>query len=299
MRVPDALRRSVEQRLGELTVVGPVGGGSINQALHVEVDDRPGFLKHNGAAPPGFFGAEARGLDALRRVSDGPRIPEVIAVHDADGRDDAGEPWWILLEWLEPAPRTRDFGRRLERSLAALHAPAVGGWGWGEDNFIGALPQANGPAATWAEFWRDRRLLPQIEMARDQARLPGRDGLWDRLLDRLPDALAAAEAEGPSLLHGDLWSGNVLCTGDCEPALVDPAVYRGHREVDLAMAELFGGFGMHFHAAYREALPLEPGYEQVRRPIYQLYYLLVHVNLFGGAYVSQANAVLQTALGAL
>ena len=299
MTLPDAVRRSVEQRVGPVRTPSPVAGGSISQAVRVEVDGRPVFLKHDPSAPPGFFAAEALGLDALRAVSGAPRIPHVLAVHDTVDAGGGREPSWLLLEWLEPDARTREFGERLGRALAALHAPAAGGWGWSDANFIGALPQDNVPAATWAELWRARRLQPQLRLARDRGRMPGDGAWWDRLFAALPDALVPAEAEGPSLVHGDLWSGNVLCTTGGKPALVDPAVYRGHREVDLAMAELFGGFDARFHAAYREARPLADGYGAVRRPIYQLYYLLVHVNLLGGGYVAQTEAVLRSALAEL
>jgi fructosamine-3-kinase len=129
-------------------------------------------------------------------------------------------------------------------------------------------------------------------MARTAGREPGARREWERLFDRLPELLAPGEEDGPSLLHGDLWSGNVLSAAG-EPALIDPAVYRGHREADLAMAELFGGFDACFHAAYREARPLLPGYAETRRAVYQLYYLLVHVNLFGGGYVAQTAAMLR------
>jgi protein-ribulosamine 3-kinase len=294
--LPDVLRRRIEQRVGTVRVLTAVGGGCINQAARVEVADRPAFLKYNPSAPPGFFTAEARALDALRAVEGGPRIPHVIDVFDASSDGGSGEPSWLLLEWLEPVRRTTAFGARLGCAVAALHAPADGGWGWGGDNFIGALPQANGPTAKWADFWRERRLEPQLRISQDAGRMPGTSREWDRLFAALPSALAVADDEGPSLLHGDLWSGNVLCTGDGEPALVDPAAYRGHREADLAMAELFGGFDAGFHRAYREARPLADGYETVRRPIYQLYYLLVHVNLFGGGYVAQAAAALRGAL---
>jgi fructosamine-3-kinase len=135
---------------------------------------------------------------------------------------------------------------------------------------------------------------PQLELARRGARLPGKSAEWARLMERLPELLAPAEADGPSLLHGDLWGGNVLAAPG-GPALIDPAVYRGHREADLAMTELFGGFGGGFQAAYREAWPLQPGYP-ARRAVYQLWYLLVHVNLFGGGYVAQTAAVLREAL---
>jgi fructosamine-3-kinase len=149
---------------------------------------------------------------------------------------------------------------------------------------------------SWAEFWRMRRLEPQLELARAAGRLPGRQADWDRLMERLPALLDNAEMDGPSLLHGDLWGGNVMAAA-AGPVLIDPACYRGHREADLAMTELFGGFGPEFYAAYGEQWPLLAGYPR-RRPVYQLWYLLVHVNLFGGGYVSQTAGVLREALGA-
>lgn len=289
--IPDALRTGVEARLGPVRGAAPVSGGCINHGMRVELADGPAFVKYNADAPPGVFAAEARGLDALRAAADGLVVPRVLAWAEAEG----GAPAWLALEWLEPSRRAPEFAERLGRGLAALHrAGRADGWGWMEDNFMAGLPQANAPAAAWAEFWRRRRLEPQLELARRGGRMPGKAGEWDRLMDRLPELLAPAEADGPSLLHGDLWGGNVLAAPG-GPALIDPAVYRGHREADLAMTELFGGFGEGFHAAYREAWPLQPGYP-VRRAVYQLWYLLVHVNLFGGGYGAQTAAVLREAL---
>ncbi|MDB4949100.1 MAG: Fructosamine/Ketosamine-3-kinase [Gemmatimonadetes bacterium] len=296
MTLPETIRRRVATLAGAVDGVTPVGGGCINVAHRVTVDGRPAFLKHNAAALPGFFAAEARGLDALRAAPGGPRIPHVLAWFDAADEGAPGEPSWLLLEWIEPGRRPPDFDARLGRALAAMHASADGGWGWAEDNYIGTLPQQNASASTWAEFWRDRRLHTQLRTARDSGRMPGTAAEWERLLAALPHALAAAEDDGPSLLHGDLWSGNVLCAAGGEPALVDPAAYRGHGEVDLAMADLFGGFGPAFHAAYARARPIRDGYARIRRPIYQLYYLLVHVNLFGGGYVAQTADVLRKVL---
>jgi fructosamine-3-kinase len=290
--IPDALRRALEAQIGPVRDATPVAGGSINHGMRVETADGPVFVKHNADAPPGMFAAEARGLDALRTAADGLVVPRVLAWAEAED----GVPTWLALEWLEPSRRAADFAERLGRGLAALHrAEHDVGWGWMEDNFIALLPQANGPAASWAEFWRTRRLEPQLELARLGGRMPGKAADWDRLLERLPELLAPAEVDGPSLLHGDLWGGNVLAAPG-GPAIIDPAVYRGHREADLAMTELFGGFGGGFHAAYQEAWPLQPGYP-VRRAVYQLWYLLVHVNLFGGGYGAQTAAVLREALG--
>jgi fructosamine-3-kinase len=289
--IPEPLCRAVEARLGRVRRTSPVGGGSVNDSLRVELSAGPVFLKHNARARPGMFAAEARGLEALADAAGELVVPRPLAWADAED----GAPAWIALEWLEPAGRPRDFAERLGRGLAVLHrARRTERWGWMEDNFIGSLPQENGPAETWAEFWRTRRLEPQLGRARAAGRLPGREADWARLFDRLPEVLAPAEQDGPSLLHGDLWTGNVLAAAG-GPALIDPAVYRGHREADLAMTELFGGFGDGFYAAYREAWPLLPGYA-TRRAVYQLWYLLVHVNLFGGNYVSQTSGVLQEAL---
>jgi fructosamine-3-kinase len=289
--IPGALRRALEARLGPVRGAASVSGGCINHGMRVELADGPVFVKHNADAPPGLFAAEARGLDALRAAADGLVVPRALAWAEAEG----GAPAWLALEWLEPSRRAPDFAERLGRGLAALHrAGRDDGWGWMEDNFIGPLPQENAPAASWAEFWRTRRLEPQLALARRAGRMPGKAAEWDRLMDRLPELLAPAEADGPSLLHGDLWGGNVLAAPG-GPALIDPAVYRGHREADLAMTELFGGFGDAFHAAYREAWPLQPGYP-ARRAIYQVWYLLIHVNLFGGGYGAQTAAVLRQAL---
>ena len=297
MTLPAEVRRRVEERLGPVRAAAPVGGGCINRALRLETGNVRAFLKYNREAPPGFFPAEARALERLRAAAGGePRIPRVLAAFDPAEEGTPGEPAWLLLEWLEPGRGSARLDERLGRGLAALHRAASGGWGCEEDNFIGPLPQANAPAETWAGFWRTRRLEPRLGAVREAGYTPGPREEWDRLLERLPELLAPAEEDGPSLLHGDLWGGNVLAAAGGEPCLVDPAAYRGHREVDLAMTELFGGFGPRFYAAYEEAWPLRPGYRDGRRAVYQLYYLLVHVELFGEGYVPQTRAALREAL---
>ena len=290
MSLSGTLRASVEGRLGRLGTVSRVAGGSVSQAWCVETADARLLVKHREDAPSGFFDAEAEGLDALRAaVSADLLAPRVLGVSDAsDG------PAWIALEWLEPAELDPGFAERLGRGLAALHARSALSWGWHGDNFIGALPQSNGGTPRWATFWRSRRLEPQLRRALDAGWFSQQRGEWDRLLAMLPQLLAPADDDGPSLLHGDLWHGNVLCTRT-GPALIDPAAYRGHREVDLAMARLFGGFDPRFFAAYQEVRPLLPGW-QVRLPVYQLYFLLVHVNLFGGGYVEQTAGLLGRSL---
>jgi fructosamine-3-kinase len=295
MSLPAPLLEVLQTRFGRVGRCHPVSGGSVNQAHRVETERKgPIFVKHNPAAPAGLFRAEAEGLRALAEAAREPLVvPRVIAFADADGR----APAWIALEWLDGTRCDASAEAHLGRGLALLHGRRQAGWGWHQGNFIGALPQANTPRASWTEFWRDHRLAPQLRRAVDAGHHPGRPADWEQLFARLGYVLATAEAEGPSLIHGDLWSGNVLATAR-GPALVDPAVYHGHREVDLAMAELFGGFGDAFRAAYQETLPLQPGYPRERRPVYQLYYLLVHVNLFGAPYVEQTAALLRACLTA-
>lgn len=300
MSLPAAVRQRIEERFGPVRSASAVGGGCVSPALRLELPQGAAFLKYG--EQPGLFAAEARGLERLRAAGSGLRIPEVLGWEDPT-EDGAEAPGWLLLEWLEPAARGADFGERLGQRLAALHrVRAAEAWGLEEDGFIGPLPQCNRSTNDWPGFWRERRLEPQLRRARDLGRQPGEDHEWDRLFARLPELLAPAAADGLSLLHGDLWGGNVLPVapregGAGEPALIDPSAYHGHREVDLAMSELFGGFPPAFYAAYREAWPLLPGYREVRRAVYQLYYLLVHLNLFGGGYGMQTRQTLRQALG--
>ena len=301
MRIPQpifaeittALHRHFGRAPGPLTAT-PVGGGCISPAARVEcATGDVVFLKwstegedgRGGAGSgtlTGLFEAEVQALEALR-AADAVRVPTVIA---RGGQTTSHT--WILLEWLEPGrPGPRQW-ERLGTGLATLHRTRADRYGWPTDNFIGSLPQANAWLDDWAEFWRTRRLEPQLRLAYDAGWFdPTVRARFDALLGHLDQHLAPAAEDGPSLLHGDLWSGNVHTTSDGEPALIDPASYHGHREVDLAMTELFGGFAPSFYHAYHETWPLAPGYDEVRRPIYQLYYLLVHVNLFGAGYVGR------------
>jgi protein-ribulosamine 3-kinase len=261
-----------------------VGGGCISPAWRVTLEGGDvAFIKSAPAgAPRGLLMAEAVSLERLA-VAGAVRVPAVIARADE----------WLALEWLEPAPATPRGWRALGAGLASLHRVAGSAYGWEADNFIGTLPQPNAVLASWPEFWAVRRLGPQLERAAGHLDA-GTRRAFEGLLDELPARLAAAAAEPASLLHGDLWYGNVhMASGG--PALIDPSSYYGHREVDLAMARLFGGFDTEFFRAYEAEWPLSAG-AQARLPIYQLYYLLVHVNLFGGSYVSATRQALAEAL---
>jgi fructosamine-3-kinase len=258
----------------------PVSGGDINEAHEVTLEDgRVVFAKSNRGADPEMFPAEARGLAWLGEAG-ALRVPRVLAA----------SPAFLALENISGARRRPDFDDALGRGLAALHRFGAPQFGLDHDNFIGRLPQSNEPAPTWAEFYRARRIEPQLRRAADEGLASPRmlrDG--ERLLAAMEDRVGPPEP--PARLHGDLWGGNLLVDERGEPCLIDPAVHGGHREVDLAMMRLFGGFGGRVFDAYDEAFPLAAGHE-ARVPLYQLYFLLVHVNLFGGSYVGSVERAL-------
>jgi fructosamine-3-kinase len=277
-------RAAVEAALGaKCERAAPVSGGDINEAFRVTLSDgRTVFVKTNARADVSMFPAEARGLAFLDEAK-ALRIPQVLAV--SSGK--AGEPSFLALEWLESRTPAPGFDERLGRGLAALHRFGAPGFGLSHDNFIGRLPQSNRARSTWAAFYGEERLSAQLARAVDSGVASTRlVHAVERLLAVLPDCVGPEEP--PARLHGDLWGGNLHVDELGEPALIDPAVYGGQREVDLAMMRLFGGFSARTFAAYDEAFPLAPGSEE-RVPLYQLYPLLVHVNLFGGSYVSAAE----------
>ena len=287
MMIPAALCDALSDRLGGPVEGGqPVYGGDINHAARFAVNGTRYFVKWSREAPASMFPAEA---DGLRRLSEagGIRIPAVIALGEAEGAC----PAYLALEWIETDGSAtdatmEDFGAR----LAALHRHTTSQHGLERDNFIGLLPQRNTPDPAWSAFYRDQRIRPQMEMARQRGLLPKRrEDLLTRLIERLPDLLDDTAIQ-PALLHGDLWGGNYLVDDQGEAVLIDPAVYYGHREMDLAMTALFGGFSRRFYEAYAATYPLDPGYED-RQPLYQLYYILAHLNLFGESYGGRVDSL--------
>lgn len=300
--LPDSVRRAVQAALSrqgrevKLRVVEPIAGGCVNHGARVEAsDERSYFLKWSDSAPPDLFDAEADGLDALRATGL-VRVPAPIA----HGGSVEG-PAWLLMEYVARGSADPHFGIRLGHALARMHASTAGGdrYGWHRDNWIGSLAQPNPSTRSWTKLWSEARLTPQLRLARERGYLKGTGARSvEALIDLLPDALDDVH-DAPHLLHGDLWSGNVYPGTDGLPVLIDPAVYLGHGEVDLAMSELFGGFDARFYAAYEEAVGLGPAYQAFRRDVYQLYYLLVHVNLFGGGYEASATRAARRAVSAL
>src|SRR5579859_1609350 len=268
-------------------------GGTLNEVARVEVQGHRYFVKWNDSAPVHFFEAEAHGLERLRETHT-LRVPEVIANAEAT----ANWPAYLILEWIDGSPRggSEDFTRRFGQGLADLHRCSASTFGLDTDNFIGALPQSNTQTHHWADFYRDQRIFPQMELARQNGHLPAaREGLLNRLIERL-DELIGSDDITPSLLHGDLWNGNFLVASDGQPVVVDPAVYYGEREVEIAFTELFGGFPPGFLEGYGEAYSLGIAYSE-RRALYQLYPMLVHLNLFGEAYGRQVDAICKRYIG--
>lgn len=277
----------------------PVGGGDINRAYRLTLSDGTElFSKANASSLLPMFEAEAEGLAALRATGT-IGVTEVLGIGlepEAFGQDAS----FLLLAWLEPASKRADFWETFAEELAAMHAadtaflfPERGGqttYGFPIDNYIGSTPQINTPKDSWVDFFRECRLHPQVRMAYDagyleRSAIRQADSIMERLETLLP------EPDHPSLLHGDLWGGNYMTGPDGKAWLIDPATYVGHREADLAMTELFGGFAPAFYSAYRSIAHVDAGYGE-RRDLYNLYHLLNHVNLFGYSYVGSVLRIL-------
>ena len=283
-RVDEALRARLEEMAG--AAVGsatPVGGGDFATAYRVAlVDGRTVFAKTHADPPPGFFSTEAAGLRWLAGPALLP-VPEVIGVAD-------DTPACLVMAWVEEGSRHRADEAAFGRSLAALHASGARGFGRADGRTTGSLALPNDPTTTWAEFYADRRLRPLAGIAER------RDALGLSSIDRLlavaddPTRWGAAD-EPPARLHGDLWAGNRIVDVAGASWLIDPAAHGGHREFDLAMMRLFGGFGAAAFAAYDEVTPLQAGWER-RVDLHQLAPLVVHAIKFGGGYAGAVESAL-------
>ncbi len=264
----------------------PVAGGSISDAFRLEGENGTHFfLKLNDAQHHAMFVAEAAGLDTIAATAT-VRVPRPITHGIADRHS------YLLLEYLEL--KTHGDAKLLGEQLAALHRCTSDRFGFAQDNFIGTTPQPNAGQNHWIDFWREQRLGYQLRLAVQNGYAGEVQRLGEQLLEALP-AFFFGYTPQPSLLHGDLWSGNHAYLADGAPVLFDPAAYYGDRECDLAMTELFGGYPADFYAAYRAAWPLDEGYT-VRRDLYNLYHILNHANLFGGGYARQAEEMMRRLL---
>jgi protein-ribulosamine 3-kinase len=259
-----------------------VGGGSINETLRLEgTNGECYFIKLNEAQYLPMFEAEAAGLASITATNT-VRVPQPI-VHGITGNRS-----YLVLEYMELS--ARGDAKRLGTQLAALHRSKAKAFGFAQDNFIGTTPQPNAWKDDWIAFWHEQRLGFQLQLAVKNGYGNPLQNLGEKLLDALPSFFEGYSPQ-PSLLHGDLWSGNHAFTANGAPTIFDPATYYGDRECDLAMTELFGGFPASFYAAYRAEWPLHKGYE-TRRDLYNLYHILNHANLFGGGYAQQAEQMM-------
>ncbi len=272
-------------RAVQLAAPDAVGGGCINQTYRLRASGGSYFVKLNDASGLDMFEAEAEGLTELGR-SGALRVPQPVCLGLS------GSQAYLVMECLDLGGRGD--AATLGEGLAALHRSTAERFGWHRDNTIGSTPQVNQQEHDWQRFWREHRLGFQLRLAARHGAGRSTIELGQRVQEALP-ALLDGHQPVPSLLHGDLWAGNYSFTRSGEPAIFDPAVYYGDREADLAMTELFGGFGPAFYAAYRAAWPMDEGYA-VRKVLYNLYHILNHFNLFGGGYLSQAQGMMERLL---
>ncbi|MEL7003171.1 MAG: fructosamine kinase family protein [Bacteroidota bacterium] len=281
--LPSEIRSHCEKQLGPIKDFTPVSGGCINNGCCLKTHKGPVFVKWNSAKKfPQMFTEEKSGL-ALLGKADCIRIPKVLSCYEGEQYS------CLLLEWIASAPRDKNYWSALGQQLADLHRQTQNYFGLDHDNYIGSLHQYNSQTDKGVDFFIEQRLMPQVRLAQKTGRVDLNDvHKFDILYKELPSLLTN---EAASLTHGDLWSGNLMTDDKGMPTLIDPAVSYTHREVDLGYTILFGGFDQEFYQIYNESFPLLSGYRE-RLEIYNLYPLLVHVNLFGGGYRQQVMSIM-------
>ncbi len=277
------LEKKLKQKITGTT---PLSGGCISSAYKLKLNNKQElFFKHNPSVSDKMFIAEAHGLQELKK-SGAIRIPEII-MYDDD---------FILLEFIQQGNKSNNFFRDFGRNFALMHKYSSENYGFYEDNFIGSNKQTNIPVGSekenWSSFYFNKRILYQLELAEKLGYTTSelKEGI-EKLEEKIEEIIGINN-EQPSLLHGDLWGGNYMVDENGNACLIDPAVYYGHREADLGMTKLFGGFSSEFYEAYNETYPLQDGYEY-RENIYKLYHVLNHLNLFGRGYYSQAISLIK------
>lgn len=277
--------QQIEGKNSFINSISVVSGGSVNQTFCIGIQKQFYFLKiNNRLAFPKMFDFEKDGLELLR-LNSTCTIPNIFTVEHTKNYS------FILMEYIESvANKSKSFWESFGRAIANLHQNSAKQFGFSNDNYIGSIKQINTKVERWSDFYFEQRLWYQAKLAYDRERLNATDlKSIEKLQDHLNEVFPI---EKPALLHGDLWSGNFLCTTTQKPVLIDPAVYYGHREMDIAMTHLFGGFNKLFYDAYQEFFPLETGWES-RIEVCNLYPLLVHVNLFGEAYANRLRSVMK------
>lgn len=284
--IADAIGAATQTRFA-IDSRAAIGGGCINAAYRIEGCGQRYFVKLNDSAKTAMFEAEAAGLNEIAQTRT-LRVPRPICQGANDGQA------WLALEYIAIRGGHADSMLKLGQRLAMMHETHAESFGWRRDNTIGATAQINTQADDWTAFWREHRLGYQLRLAIANGHRGRLQKQGERLLVGL-NALLARHKPRPSLLHGDLWGGNIGFDADGEPLVFDPAVYFGDREADLAMTELFGGFSADFYAAYNERMPIDAGYE-VRKTLYNLYHVLNHLNLFGATYLARAENMIDQLL---
>jgi fructosamine-3-kinase len=287
MILDEKIKTRLEEKLGtKIKSFSSLSGGCISDAYKIVTNDNSAFfLKYNSGSSNDMFIKEANGLNELVKANS-IRIPEVLSFNAE----------YILLEFIQSGSKRKNFFEEFGRKFAEMHKYTSDSYGFYEDNYIGSNPQNNIPdiieKTSWVNFYFNKRILYQLQLAE---RLGNSTSELRKVISRLEekiDEIIGGSSGKPSLLHGDLWGGNYMVDENGDAVLIDPAVYYGHREVDLGMTKLFGGFGSEFYKAYNETFPLEDGYE-FRENIYKLYHVLNHLNLFGGGYYSQAISLIK------
>ncbi len=288
--LPDQLKINIEKELSitenkQIKILGftAASGGCINHGGTIGTSIGEYFIKWNSKTRfPGMFEAEKRGLKLLYNT-DAIRIPEVKVVGES------ADLIYIVMENIKANARKEDYWTILGVSLAKLHSHKAEKYGLDHDNFIGSLPQSNRNHSSWVEFFITERLTKQIEIALNKGAISSSTvKQFEKLFIQLENLFPK---ESPVLIHGDLWSGNLITDDLGKPCLIDPAVYYGQREIELSFTKLFGGFDSEFYRSYNEVMPLESGFEE-RVEVYNLYPLMVHVNLFGGHYLQEVEFIL-------
>jgi fructosamine-3-kinase len=279
--IPDFITDRIQSELNsEILSQKSIHGGDINQAGRVELaSGKTVFVKWNDSAPENMFQAEARGMKLLRSAESGLEIPAPLFVSER----------FLVLEWVEEGGGKNNSAFEFGKKLAQLHKTSSKNFGLDHDNYIGKLPQSNTIHTNWVDFFAIERIEPQVRMGVESGKLTrsvlrNAESFYKKLGSIFP-------TEKPALVHGDLWSGNYMFTPSGGASIYDPAVYFGHREMDLAMTRLFGGFSANFYDGYNEEFPLSDGFDS-RVTVYNLYPLLVHANLFGGSYCRQAENII-------
>ncbi|NPA46449.1 MAG: fructosamine kinase family protein [Chlorobi bacterium] len=286
-----ALEEKLRKRLGQafrIQHIIPVYGGDINSSYRIKTNLGDYFVKINdNDIYPHMFEKEARGLQLLRSTGN-VHVPETI------DKGVIGHTAFLVLEFIEKGEKPAGFWEQFGSEIAGMHRQTQRYYGLDEDNYIGSLLQINKQDSSWVNFFIQNRLRYQLKLATNKGIVSGNIlEKFERLFDMLHGLFPI---EFPHLIHGDLWSGNFLCSREGHPYIFDPAVYYGNREMDLAMTRLFGGFDQAFYDAYLEAFPLQPDWEE-RLPVYQLYPLLVHLNLFGISYLEPIMTILNRYVG--